>query len=395
MEPLPRALLNSRKQALETKVAQYGDGGNEERKKKRAEACLDATKEALREAGGSNPTQAGFALVNATKKVQQLEKAVERHQGSVEEAGRRVHEAQDQEKREIAALQKVVRERDNAKARCAYLALQSAQEAGKAVHGFEGLRMAVEYFRCLAQRTQEHAAVPWVDMLARLAAVLDPQGYDENADPILLGVEISEEDSSVHGLTSPSASSPSSSPSSSSSSEAGSDNTVLSSRQSMEGVEKETRGEKRALEVHRRRWQTPEEAEQEEMHDAGVVTRERKKLQQNVDVLRRAVEANAQIEAQERMQAQQDKEAAILQAKAAVEARLLGGEGAGRQEEALAVQIRPNPRLDIAAVRRRAPTPTGKEHVGKENSGGEDEETKKRRGKSSRSPRGRFQDSLD
>ena len=193
--PLPRGFLNSRLQALESKAAKCESEESKERAKKRVDSCLEATREELRKARGSNPTKAGFALVNSTKKVQKPDRAVERHQGLVEEAGRLVHDAQAQERQEIASLATVVRERDNEKARNAYLALQSAQEASQAIRGFDGIRMAVGYFRSLAQRPQEHAAVPWVDLLARLASVLDPQGY-EQADPVLLGIDVSEEDGS-------------------------------------------------------------------------------------------------------------------------------------------------------------------------------------------------------
>ena len=87
----------------------------------------------------------------------------------------------------------VVRERDNTKARVAYLAVQSAQEAGQEVHWFEGVCNAVESFRLLAIQTQRQDIVPMVDILAQMANMFDPGRYEEHQDPLLLGVDISEE----------------------------------------------------------------------------------------------------------------------------------------------------------------------------------------------------------
>ena len=166
----------------------------------------------------------------------------------------------------------------------------------------------------------------------------------------------------------------------------------------MEGVTDERRGEKRQLDAQSRRWQTPEEAEEEEKEADHAVEREKDQLQRSMATLIQAVEANAQMEAQERMQLQQDKEVAVIRAAAEIQARSQGQGIALGQREEPAVQREPNPRLELA-IARNLPSPSGSELSQKGGPGGKEEakdrSRRRRRKSTSRSPRGRFQDSLD
>ena len=368
------------------------------RRKKRAELRLEETRAALKEAGGGSTTRTLFAMVNANKKLGRLDSAVEKYQQQAEDIERRKFELREEEERVLAALRKTVRERDNEKERLAYLASQSAQEAGRSVHMYTGTRDAVEAFRRLAQETQQFQLVPQVDLLYRMALTLDPGEYKEEEDPLLLGVDVSEEDQS--------------------------DVSSSASIDSMDSVREEARGKKRQLDRFEERWETAEDREGGEVEqkvgsgagpreeeitvprptaatctDLGAETRRAERaLKENMAILEATVDANRQIEAQERMQSQQDKEAAVLQAAREYEARLQGAE-IGRWKAGPPRPPPLNPRLDIAAAKLRAATPSEGESSGSDMEVEGEGRGKKAKGRSrrehSRTPRGRMLDKVD
>ena len=192
--PLPRFILASRAQALESKMDAMGEGVHEASKRKRTEMRLEETKEQLREAGGGTANRGFFCLVNTRKKIARLEKALQRHHEELEELGGQAQAALEAERRQALVCEKCNRELENEKARHAYLAMQAAQEAGQQAHAFQGLRLAAEEVRAYLQKTQGLAAVPGLDRMCQIADFLEPRQYDESHDPILLGLEISDDD---------------------------------------------------------------------------------------------------------------------------------------------------------------------------------------------------------
>ena len=377
--PLPRHILAGRIKAIEGKVESCGEDPTKARRKARAEQLLEETKKTYREAGGGSAARSCFSLVNVTKQLHKLEKSVEKHQRELEERGGEVHAAVEAERRADAALKKVVREYENCKARRAYLAAQSAQEAGEAIHSFEGIRGAVESFRNLAQQVQRHEYIPQIDLLCRWACMLDPSTYCEDEDPLVLGVDVSEESGEADSLPSL--------------------ESTESSGTEMEGIEADKRGRKRQHEAWSDRWETAEDrdrvaAEKEVREGQG-------ELRRDTDTLRFAVEANKQIEEQERLQLQQDKEHELVLAAAQVEASLRG-QGTNRWASGPPTKPSPNPRVDLAGARRRAHTPQESEATDEEegtclDAGERKKKAKNRRRKSgSRTPRGRSgHDTLD
>ena len=127
-----------------------------------------------------------------------------------------------------------------------------------------------------------------------------------------------------------------------------------SSSDEMEGVEAEKRGKKRQHEVWDDRWETVEARER----GAGdrAIREGQRELRRDTEVLRCAVEANNQIEEQERLQQQQDKEHEIVRAAAEVEASLRG-QGTNRWASGPPRKPSPNPRVELATARHRVFTP--------------------------------------
>ena len=317
-------------------------------------------------------------------------------QRELEEKGAAVHQALEDEKKTNAKLQKTVRERDNEKAKAAYLATQSAQEAAQAVHWFEGTREAVEGLRALAMQAQQPAYVPYIDLLSQVANVFDPSHYQEEQDPVLQQVDISEDSSDKT----------SSSPTHESSGE--------SSGGEMEGVVEGRTSKKRGWEE---RWEVAEDRDgyggNERAHERGneqekntkrgeaVVEEGMRKLRRDTALLARTVEANQQIEEQEVLQRQQDKEAAVLHAKMELEARIQGQQTIAVAPTQLSLPP-PNPRLDLDKARRREDTPSGSETSNQggrhmEHDGPRKAGRRRRRKSASRTPRGRThgQDTMD
>ena len=392
--PLPRPILAARIGALERKKEACGDDQQLAKRKARTERLLEDTKASYKEAGGGHPTRTSLALVAANKQLYKLERSVEWHQRNVEEKGGIVHAAIEDEREASAKLQRVVRERDNARAKAAYLAIQSAQEAAQTVHWFEGTRNAVEGLRTLAMQAQQPAYVPLLDLLSQVANALDPAQYQEDQDPLLQGVDISEDSSEKESSypTDAEAAEPSGS--------------------EMEGIVEGRCGRKRGWEE---RWETAEDREQDEgsklvqgmVDDTPQVGKEvkeevedgRRRLRRDTALLVNTVEANQQIEEQERLQRQQDVESEVLRAKLEIEASRKG-QGANHGDTARRSEPRPNPRLDLATARHREVTPCGSEESSGEEEGLQDSGSTKngrRRRKKSRTPRGRLhgQDTMD
>ena len=165
------------------------------------------------------------------------------------------------------------------------------------------------------------------------------------------------------------------------------------------------------------RWETAEERDkgkggdhmQEGVEDAPLGSKEgeeaveesKRALGRDTALLISAVDANQQIEEQERMQRQQDKESEVARAALEVEASIRGQEasrGAPRRHS----KLPPKPRLDLAAARRQAGTTSESEaSVGGGLDRAEESGKKKGRGRrrksASRTPRGRThgQDTMD
>ena len=409
-DPLPRSIQVGRIKALETKVAQYEADPTKGNRKDKAEKRLDEARTCYKEAGGGNPAKTCFALVNANKQLLKLEKLVERHQKTLEERGGEVHAALEAEKLASAELQKAVRERDNVKEKLAYLAGQTAQEAGQAVHKYEGMREAVECFRFMVQQTQQHALIPRVDILCQVANILDPPPYVEESDPLVQAVDISEESGSPNQSE---ASSP--------------HDTDDTGGEEMDGVTEDKRGKKRRNEAWEDRGETAEargrtgakgrDGSEETVPEEALpalapeeigkeILAKKQQLRRDTERLKGTVEANAQIDEKERLQIQQDKEHEAIKAATEIQARLQGQVCRWSQSSSSGPPIRapPNPRLSLDAARRKEATPA---ESGTSDTDGEGEmevegqkkkhrHRNRRRKSTSRTPRGRAcHDTLD
>ena len=196
MPPLPRFILESRAKVLGSKVVELERDDQEGKKQRRTKRLLEQTMADLREAGGGSDNRRHFAMVNsAKKKIKKLEAGLQRAHEEIEEAAGRVAEALESEKKAQASAQRLTRLLENEKSRHAYLAMQTAQEATEKVRGFDGLRDAVEGMRLVLQQASRQDAVPLLDRFHTVAHWLDPQSYSETTDPLVLGLEVSEEDS--------------------------------------------------------------------------------------------------------------------------------------------------------------------------------------------------------
>ena len=82
---------------------------------------------------------------------------------------------------------------ENEKQKYAYLARQLESESRAQVQGRAGYRRAVEVIREVIQQAQRMDAVRELDVLETLAQLYEPSEYDEGKDPLLLGLEVSEE----------------------------------------------------------------------------------------------------------------------------------------------------------------------------------------------------------
>ena len=200
--------------------------------------------------------------------------------------------------------------------------------------------------------TQQQAFVPQVDLLTQVACMFDPMQYCEEQDPLLLGVDVSD-DSSGKESTSQSP-----------------ETSTESSGEDMEGIQESRHGKKRAWED---RWETAEgrdeakEDDQTQEEEAGdlekstedkqAVEKSKRFLKSNTRLLEATVEANRQIELQERMQIQQDKEHEMVRAAMELEANIQG-HAQVRLESNPPSRPKPNPRLDLAAARRQAIAPS-------------------------------------
>ena len=93
------------------------------------------------------------------------------------------------------------------------------------------------------------------------------------------------------------------------------------------------------------------------MEDQQAVETSKRLLKRNMRLLETTVEANRQIELQERMQMQQDKEHGMVRAAMELEASIQGHAQGGLESRPPSRPM-PNPRLDLAAARRKAIAPS-------------------------------------
>ena len=367
--PLPRFFLASRLQALESKVGEWEGVEEVASKRQRAERCLEETKAQLKEAGGGAGTRGHFALVNSRKRIARLEKGMEKAHQELEEAQGRAHAALQDEKRAITKTEKIMRELENEKSKQAYLALQTAQEAGEQVHTFQGLREATSYVRTILQQTQRLDGVPPLDHICRMVEFLEPQKYDGSQDPVVLGLEVSaEEDEEKDDEDNPS---------------------------SDDEEDPAQKGQKRRWERMDGRWVTAEDRDGEgqakdtaqasssssathpEASEVGhtpivvdeklapEVERAQREVCKDVGQLQHVVEANNQIAMQETMQRQQEIEIEVRKAKEDVERRIAQGQAppSGSLAPSKAKQFEPNPRLALKGRRRQASTPRARRKI--------------------------------
>ena len=404
--PLPRPILEGRLQELQGKAQELETDEQGSRKHERVKARLEETQEAYRAAGGGKGMRGYFSLLNSRKKISRLEKLQQEAHQEIDDADEMQLRADERKKQALARAESVTRELDNERSKHAYMALQSAQEAGRHVHGF-GVRTAVEGLRKVLQETRRMDGVPFLDAIDVLVNHLEPTPYEGAIDPIILGLEVSDssatdEDADKEG----------------NSGTEGQDLSDSSGGGDMEGVEENRRGTKRDHDAWDDRWESAEQRENgrrnNQVAQPGVASggglqeelrEETKKLEEDLKrskgFLEHTIEANRQIEEQERLQLQQDKESAVLQAAMEIEARVQG-QAINRWTGGAAKVPSSNPRLDINATRQRAEMSGGRPSKGSgvptfedQNNGGSTKGHRKDDRSQSRSPRGRLLDGID
>ena len=242
--------------------------------------------------------------------------------------------------------------------------------------------------------------MPQVDLLTHLASIFDLAQHCEEKDPLLLGIDVSE-DSSGKEDSSPPLETP-----------------TQSSGEDMEGVVETRHGKKRDWEG---RWESAEDRDEEKQSERTqeeeegspkegregrqAIEESKRLLRRDVRRLESTVEANQQIELQERMQLLQDKEHEAVRAAMEVEANIRGQEPV-RVEPSPINRPPPNPRLNLAAARRQADAASesgasGEEGWERAGKGGRKKGKGRRRRSASRStsrtPRGKGcgQDTMD
>jgi hypothetical protein len=347
--------MEGRIEELRKVIHALEEEGQQGRKLRRAKERLEETEAEYREAGGGKGLRAYFSLVNTRKRVSRLEKAMQLAHKEIEDADEQEMAAQARKRRAYAAAEKCSRELENEKAKLAYMSLQNAQEAGQMAHGY-GVRSAIIALRGVLQQARRLDGVPHLDALEGVLNHLDPSPYQGDADPIILGLQVSEEES-MSGHAS-------------------------SEVEAQEGNHEATNKRRRGGSIGRR-WSTAEDRErQRRREEVGVssdssdessgsrtseedngtaasivvdgpqaeVSEATATLQRSVANLVHTVEANQQIAVQERMQRQQDVEVSALRAVA-----LLTGEQGWVPPAPKAYA--PNPRLELSACRRTASTP--------------------------------------
>ena len=329
--PINRTLLNSRVLALQEELEGCAADPSRAGKTGRVTRTLEMAKEQLREAGGGSAMRSYFSMVNSNKKLQKLRSALEKAHKDLDEAGGQIHKWKRAEKKCIANTMRLTREVENETQRQAYLSLQSAQEAGEQAHLFEGLRGDVETIRAVIQQVQRHEVVPNIDRLYSFVAALDAPKYDKTQDPILLGLDASDGDESDQ------------------------DSVEEASVGAAPMDEDEVKKGKKRLWADR--WQSAEDRDGEASAPIEVdkdlgrdIEKAQRSLQRDSEMPQYLVEANRQMAEQERMQEQQDLEAAALHAAA----RITGTHVPGAPPAQAFLR---NPRLDLATHRRPASTP--------------------------------------
>ena len=411
VDPIPRTLLEARGKVLEERVGEAEHQGNA-RKIQRTKNLLEITREQIKEVGGGSDGRRHFSLVNSNKKIQKLQKAQQKAHEELDEIAEEQDRLDERRKKGEINAEKTTRDLDNEKQRYAYLARQLECESRAQLREKTGLRRAVEVLRGVVQQAQRMDAVPELDMLETWAQQQEPSEYDEEKDPLLLGLEVSEEDLDSQGGELDTSSEPT----------------------EMEWSEAQ-RGKKRQW--GEGRWTTAEDRDNQGTskeaagssgsggrHEAAEVggkledqsggrKMESKfaEVKQAVGVLQYVTEANVQIEEQERMQLMQEREIMCRQAARGIEAEVVGAPAP------LAVQVArvpPNPRLGIEARkkrlaelrasseggragglgRRRGGTPSRSSSMEVESKEADIRRKGRRRKEASRSPRGRTRNRL-
>ena len=173
--------------------------------------------------------------------------------------------------------------------------------------------------------------VPNIDRLYSFVAALDAPKYDKTQDPILLGLDASDGEESDQ------------------------DSVEEASVGAAPMDEDEVKKGKKRLWADR--WQSVEDRDGEASAPIEVdkdlgrdIERAQRSLQKDSERLQYVVEANRQMAVQERMQEQQDLEAAALHAAARITGTLVLGAPPAKA-------FLPNPRLDLATRRRASSAP--------------------------------------
>lgn len=344
MQPPPRYVLASRAEVLKVKVEEIKNREGVSRKLQRVQDLLADTDEQLKEAGGGTENRRHFALVNCSKKINKIEKSQERVHQQMEEIEEARLKLDVQWGKVEAKAKKNTRLLENEKSKYAYLARNLAQEGGQLVQDYEGLRESAIRIRGALQQQGRTDLVADLDRFEVLANTFNPPRYEANKDPLLLGLEVSEEeeDSQEEG----------------DSSDSGGE---------ME-LEEERRGKKRqwgegggAVAQKSGGGQAEEARKENQMGNqrgtSSALDVEWENLQRGRRDLEYTVDANRQIAEQERMQQLQDKEAEAILAAAQIAASRGLQVGACPSSQGKVAAVVPNPRLELCARRRQASTP--------------------------------------
>ena len=405
MEPIPRTMLEARRKVLEDRVAAEPKEGDSVKKVRRTRELLEITREQLKEAGGGSEGRKHFSIVNANKKIQKLQMAQRKAHEELEDIAAAQDLLDERRKQGELNAQRLTRLLENEKGKYAYMAKQLERESRAQLQAGAGFRRAVEVIRGVIQQAQRMDAVGELDKLETLAQHYEPSEYDEGKDPLLLGLDISEE----------------------SEDEAEEESDSSSETTEMDYTEVQ-RGKKRQW--GEGRWTTAEERDNQENHGeegeaprekgrllaeeetgkggqdvGGQVETARAELGQATGILQYVAKANAQIAEQGNLQIQQEREIYCRQAAREIEARVVG---ANPQACGQLSRLPPNPRLDIEARRKRLAElracseggrkgfPREEKRLSSSSSGMEIEDKEavtrrkdRRRKENSRSPRGR------
>ena len=393
VQPLPRCVLVSRAEELKVKVEELQKNESGSRKLRRARNLLEDTQEQIKDAGGGTENRRHFALVNCSRRIKKIEKSQEKALQEMEEIEEARHKLDERWRKVEGEAKRNTKRLEYEKSKYSYLAKNLAQEGGQLVQDYEGLRESAIRIRGALQQQGRTDLVADLDKFEVLANTFNPPKYEACRDPLLLGLEVSEESAG--------------SIEEESSSDSG---TEMDHEEERRGKKRHWREEEGAGEQARGSDQRAANDESQQkclQKSSPQVEVEWVRLQRAQKNLLHTVEANRQIEEQERMQMLQDKEAAVIRAAAQINAErgLQAGNGLPSLGGVSAVAL--NSRLELQTRRRQASTPRKESRRGKrwgdisvparenpntmevEDQAGRMHRKDKARAENSRSPRGR------